>query len=415
MSKATLPLAVLLAFAPFLGLPFSNPQTSPPPARSSPEEVRRYFSEEEAARGRLYMWGRYALFFVGLGLKVAFLLLLIVIPASKALERFAFSLAFGKPWLAVIVYTLVLLLLYTLLFLPLSAYRDLFRERAFGLSVQTIQGWLLDQLKGFLLSAVLLPPLVLLLYALIRRFPETWYLPAGLAASFLIVFFTAISPILIEPIFHTFRPIQNEDLRARVTALAEKAGLQVEKVLEMDASRRTRKLNAYVSGLGKTKRVVLYDTLVKGSSPEEVELVLAHELGHWKHQHLWKGVGLAALFAFAGLFVGSLTLHWGVQKGLIQHPADLAWFPLLLLTLFLFHIVTLPVENAISRAFERQADYASLLLTKNPEAFIRSEVQLAKSNLADLTPPRPLVLFLYTHPPVLERIGMAETFQQEGR
>lgn len=406
--KVTFPLAVLLAAV----ILFATLHASP---RQAGDRVHRYFSEEEVARGKLYMRGRYALFFAGLGLKVAFLLLLTVTPASKALTRFASSLAFGKPWLAVIVYTLALLLLYTFLFLPLGAYRDLLRERAFGLSVQTLQGWLKDQLKGFLLSAVLLPPLVLLLYALIRRSPESWFLPAGLAASFLIVFFTAISPVLIEPIFHTFRPIQDEGLRARVTDLAGKAGLQGEKVLEMDASRRTRKLNAYISGLGRTKRVVLYDTLVKGSSPEEVELVLAHELGHWKHQHLWKGVGLASLFAFAGLFVGSLALRFSVQKGLIQHPADLAGFPLLLLALFLFHVVTLPVQNAISRAFERQADRESLLLTENPEAFITSEVQLARSNLADLAPPRGLVLFLYTHPPVLERIRMAEAFQREGR
>jgi len=396
-------LAFTLLVIPSLGIAF--------PMRSGEAEVHRYFSEEEVARGKRYMQGRYALFFIGLGLKVTFLFFLIVTPTSKALARFTSSLAFGKPWLSIIVYTLTLLLLSMLLFLPLGLYRDLFRERAFGLSVQTLQGWLLDQLKGFLVSAVLLPPLVLLLYTLIRRFPERWFLPAGLAASLLIVFFTTFSPVLIEPIFHRFRPVEG-DLRARVTALAGKAGLQVERVLEMDASRRTRKVNAYVSGLGKTKRVVLYDTLLKGSPPEEVELVLAHELGHWKHRHLWKGVGLATLSAFAGFFVASLALRFGVQKGLLQHPADLSGFPLLLLALLLFHVVTLPVQNAISRAFERQADYESLLLTGNPEAFITSEVRLARSNLADLTPPRPLVLFLYTHPPVLERIAMAEAFRR---
>ena len=186
----------------------------------------------------------------------------------------------------------------------------------------------------------------------------------------------------------------------------------MEEVYQADASRRTRKGNAYFTGLGATKRIVLYDTLITQSDPEAVELVLAHEMGHWAHAHIWKGIALTLVGMGFALWCGARVLAWAGARGAfhLAGPADVAGLPLFLLLLFVLNLASLPLQSAISRHFERQADRASLELTKNPAAFIRAEVDLARTNLADLDPPPALVWLLYTHPPVAERIRMAEAF-----
>ena len=195
--------------------------------------------------------------------------------------------------------------------------------------------------------------------------------------------------------------------------MAARAGIPVQQVYEIDASRRTRKGNAYFTGLGSTKRIILYDTLVASNDPASVELVLAHEMGHWKHAHIWKGLGLSVLAIGVALWCGARVLDWAGGRRLfhLAGSADIAGLPLFLLLIFGLSLATLPMQNVVSRYFERQADWESLQLTHDTAAFIRSEVNLARSNLADLNPARPLVWLLYTHPPTAERIRMAEEFK----
>ncbi|MFQ5881822.1 MAG: M48 family metallopeptidase [Candidatus Methylomirabilales bacterium] len=372
------------------------------------EMALRYFSAEEIARGRNYMGGRYLLFGVRSGIQLAFFFLLAFTPATRILRDLTALWVGHRPWLTLIFYAACLLIVYRLLLLPMDLYAGYFRERAYGLSTQSIGGWFQDWGKGLLLQAILLLPTVSLLYALIRRDPIRWFLPAGVIVGGLILLLTFLAPILIDPLFYTFTPLRDYDLKTRVLKLAERAGIAVEQVLEADASRRTVKANAYVTGFGRTKRIVLYDTLLKRASPEEVEVVLAHEMGHRMHHHIWKGVGLSILALFLGLGIVSLILRWGSTRGLLAHPADPAGLPLLILTLLVLSLLTLPLRNGISRRFEQQADVAALQLSENREAYVKVEVDLARSNLADITPPRWAVLLLYTHPPVLERIAIAE-------
>ena len=373
------------------------------------EEALRYFTPEEILRGRSYMGGRYLLFGVRSAVQLGFLLLLVFTPAGRMLQDLCADWSGDRPWLALTLYVACLLVLFRLLLLPLDLYGGYVREHAYGLATQRLGGWLLDWGKGLLLQMALLVPTVHVLYALIRRDPLRWFVPAAAVLGGLIVALTFLAPILIDPLFHTFTPLSDPALKARVTRLAERAGFPVEQVLVADASRRTVKANAYVTGFGRTKRIVLYDTLLTGASPEEVEVVLAHEIGHRVHHHIWKGVGLSILALLAGLGVAALVLRWGVTQRLLPHAADSAGLPLLVLTLFVLNLATLPVQNAISRHFERQADRAALALSRSREAYISMEVGLARSNLADITPPGWAVFLLYTHPPVLERIAIAET------
>ncbi len=372
------------------------------------EVALRYFTAEEIARGRSYMGGRYLLFGARTAIQLAFFLLLIYTPASRALRDLTAAWVGHRPWLALTLYATCLLVLYRLLLLPVNLYGGYFREHAYGLSTYGLGGWFKDWGKGLLLQVLVLLPIVNLVYILIRRDPIRWFLPAGGVVGGLVLLLTFLAPILIDPFFHTFTPLKDADLKARVLKLAERAGIPVEQVLEADASRRTVKANAYVTGFGGTKRIVLYDTLLDRASPEEVEVVLAHEMGHRMHHHLWKGIGLSILALFPGLGIASIVLRWGSTRGLLAHPADPAGLPLLGLTLLVLSLLALPLGNAISRGFERQADLAALELSGNREAYVRVEVDLARSNLADITPPRWAVFLLYTHPPVLERIAVAE-------
>ncbi|MBI4573350.1 MAG: M48 family metallopeptidase [candidate division NC10 bacterium] len=421
--KARRVLALLLLFGSLTVIPMVAPSipTSPAWAAASPAnlppEVVTYFTPEDVARGRAYTGGRYRLFAGGTALRLAILLLLVGTPASAALRTLAVRLAPARPAVAVAIYIGLLVALFELLTLPLGYYAGFVREHAFGLSTQTRAAWLLDRAKGALITLVLAVPLGSLLALLWRRYPGRWVLPAWGLSGLAMILLVALAPIVIDPLFNTIRPLADPDLRQRVIALAGRAGIPVDQVYEMDASRRTRKGNAYFTGLGHTKRIVLYDTLLTTGGPDEVELVVAHEIGHWTRSHIWKGIGLSILGIGIALWCGARVLDWAARRGgfHLAGPADVAGLPLVLLVLFVLSLLGLPLQNAISRRFEREADRTSLELTGNAAAFIRSEVQLARSNLADLTPPPLVVWLLYTHPPVPERIRMAEQSAGETR
>jgi STE24 endopeptidase len=372
------------------------------------ETALKYFTPEEIARGQSYMGGRYLLFAIRSAVQLSFLLLLIVTPAGRILRDLCAEWAGHRPWLALTLYAASLLLVYRLLLLPVELYGGYYREHVYGLSTQDLDAWFRDWGKGLLLQAILLLPAVNLLYLLIRRDPVRWFVPTTAVFAALILLLTFLAPVLIDPLFHRFTPLEDPAMRTRILKLAERAGIAIEQVLVADASRRTVKANAYVTGFGQTKRIVLYDTLLERASADEVEVVLAHEIGHRMYHHIWKGVGLSVVALFVGLGIAALVLRWGSARDLISHPADPAGLPLLALTLLVLSLVALPVQNAISRYFERQADRAALELTGNRTVHIKVEVDLARSNLADITPPRWAVLLFYTHPPVLERIAIAE-------
>jgi STE24 endopeptidase len=280
--------------------------------------------------------------------------------------------------------------------LPLAFWRGHVRERRWGFSTQSVRGWMVDRLKGLAVSLVLTSAAVLGLAGLARWLPRTWPLVAAPAAAVLVLVVGFAAPVVLEPLFNRFAPLSDEELAGRLRALARRAGVPVRDVLVADASRRTRKVNAYVSGLGATRRIVLFDTLLREAEPRQVELVVAHELGHRRARHVVQGTLLGMLGAAV-----SVIVLWAA----VAHPGDLRNAPLVLLVVSGLELAGLPAAAAISRRWEREADRFSLDVTRDPEAFETAHRELATANLSDLDPPRPVYALLFTHPTPPERIA----------
>jgi STE24 endopeptidase len=284
-------------------------------------------------------------------------------------------------------------------------------ERRFGLTKQSTGGWLGDQAKGLLLGVLLQTPLLTAAYAVIRRRPRDWWLIIAGASVPLTVALSNLAPVLLMPLFNRFQPLRDETLAARVRALAAHSGVQISDVFEMDMSRQSEKPNAMFTGLGNTKRIVLGDTLLAGFSQDEVEAVVAHELGHQVHGDIWRLIGFGAGAGFGMAWLLSQIAPRAVwrtrERTGVSEVADEASLPVLALLMTAMGLVLMPVQAAFSRALERRADRFAVELTRNGEAYARAMEGLAAQSLADPEPPRPVVVMLYSHPPIVERIRAA--------
>lgn len=297
--------------------------------------------------------------------------------------------------------------------LPLAAWAH---ERAVdaGLSTQSIGPWLGDVAKSTAIGAAFAALGGALALALIRRFPRHWWLPSAGAVVGFAVLMLYLAPVVIDPIFNRFDPLPKGPLRSDVLRLAKEAGVDVGQVYRVDASRRTTTVNAYVVGLGHTKRVVLYDNLIEDYPPEEVRSVVAHELGHVKHRDVPRGILWIAIVAPAGtLLVQRLAERIGdLGGGARPGPAAL---PAVALSVALVSFGLACAGNALSRPVEARADAFALGLTKDPKSFITLERSLAVRNLADPDPPRLLQLLFGTHPTTVERIGYGVSAESRRR
>jgi STE24 endopeptidase len=277
--------------------------------------------------------------------------------------------------------------------LPIAFWRGFARERRWGFSTQRMRDWFLDQVKGLAVGCALTGAAMVALLGSIRLFPSWWPLVAVIGASLLVLLLVFAAPLLLEPIFNRFQPLEDVELADGLRALARRAGVPIRDVLVADASRRTRKHNAYVSGIGSTRRVVLFDTLLAEAARPELEVVVAHELGHRRHRDIAKGTLLAALSAAVAVLVA-----WPLDPT----PRRI---PVLLFAWGLLELVSLPLTAAFSRRLERRADRFALDLTHDPAAFEAAFRRIAKANLADLDPPRLVYAFIFTHPTPVERIA----------
>ena len=280
--------------------------------------------------------------------------------------------------------------------LPLDYWRFRY-ERRWGFARQRADAWLADRAKAEAIAVVLAVAVWTGTVELARALPRFWPLPAAAAAAVAVFVLVLLAPLVLEPVFNRFRPLEDRRLAGELRELAQRAGVPVRDVLVADASRRTSKTNAYVSGLGPTRRVVVWDTLLATGSTAEVELVVAHELGHRRARHVAKGTALA----MAGAVV-AVALVW-VTFGT---PAAQD-FPLAALLVLGLEVAAMPVLAFVSRDWERAADRFSLELTGDDDAYVAAHLALARSNLSDLEPPRLAYLMLFTHPTPPERLALA--------
>ncbi|OLB79532.1 MAG: peptidase [Actinobacteria bacterium 13_2_20CM_2_71_6] len=300
--------------------------------------------------------------------------------------------------------------------LPLAAWREVILRR-YGLSTQSWGGWLVDVLKGYAVGAVLGAVALLGFYAIARYAPGWWWAWGALGAAALTVLLSFVFPVLVEPIFNKFTPMAPGPLRDELLALAERDRVPVKDVLVADASRRTRAVNAYVSGLGPTRRIVVYDTLLERADPAEVTSVVAHELGHARDGDVVTGTVLGALGAASAVILVYLLGHWTALLDLagvtgVGEPRSIG---LLLALATLAGLVAGPAQNALSRRIEARADAHALALTDDPTTFEAMEARLSTVNLADPDPPRLEHLLFASHPATVERMAAARAYARGER
>jgi STE24 endopeptidase len=379
----------------------------------------RYFSAEEIARGRRFSAQRRLLFWSSEAAQLWLLAWLAFSGTGLRLRERCVGVAGGRWWAAALLVGAAIFAAQAALAFPWSLYGGLYHLRAWGLTQRSFLSWLGDYLKALGVGAGVGAVLLLGFYGALRFAPRTWWLLATAGSAVLAVFFAYLAPVLIAPLFNTFTPLaatRHAPLLPQVQALARAAGLQVRDVLVMDASRQGSHTNAYFTGFGATRRIVLYDTLLESHGDRETLSILGHELGHWRHDHIVKGIALGTLGAGVGFLALAGILSWAAATSRVgwTRPADPASLPLVLLLSALGGLLSMPVGNAVSRSFEREADRDSLELYGHPEVFIEAEKRLARDNIANVVPADLNVILFATHPPTLERIAAAEAFAARG-
>ena len=295
--------------------------------------------------------------------------------------------------------------------LPLAYVSGLVVERAFGLTKQSTPAWFAEQVKGFAVGTALQTPLMTAAFIVIRRRPNDWWLILAGATVPLMVLLSNLAPVLLMPLFNTFTPLNNERLREHLLALTERSGVRVADIYEMDMSRQSEKPNAMFTGLGATRRIVLGDTLLRDFTPDEITGVVAHELGHQVHGDIWRLIAMGGATGFGGAWLLSRLAPPAIaatseQTG-VTETGDEAAYPLLAILGAGLGFLAAPAQAAVSRWMERRADRYAIGLTRDPEAYAQAMERLAATALADPDPPRPVVIMLYSHPPIAERIRAA--------
>lgn len=376
-------------------------------------EILRHFTEEDIAVGRDHVLRHNQLYPISRALSYGFVIALLFCGLGARLEARLLPLVGGRWYLALPLFLLVVFGIGTLLSMPLSAYRTFVIEREFELSTITPGLWFLDRLKGLLLSVVFGTLFFLPVLGLIKALPRTWPVPAAGVLILLFAFGLWLHPWLIAPLFNKFTPVADAALVPRIREVAAKAGIPVKEALVMDASKRSRYMNAYFAGLGNSRRIVLYDTLLDECGADEVLSVVAHEAGHWREHHIRKGFALYAAGTIVGLWLLFVVLNSAAVRRFfnVPSPSSLALVVLLPFLQGLGGRLTAPVESAISRHFERGADRAALELTQDPVAAVAVRVRLVRKAKADLLRHRLLHRLYGSHPLPEERIRAAEAYR----
>lgn len=374
--------------------------------------VSTEMSEARQQKAKEYAKQRRMLFFVNTAIGLAVLLLMLFSGLSLQLRKLVESWT-SEQWLVVPLYVFIFAGAYFLLTFPLDIYAGYYLPRKYDLLHESFSAWLLDLAKAGVIAGIIGLPLLELLYLGFRTLGDWWWVVGGGFYLFFVVVMANLAPIVIMPLFNKFVPLENEELQNRILRLGEVTGARVKGVYTMDFSRRTNAANAFVTGVGNTRRVVLGDTLVENYTPDEIEVVMAHELGHHVHWDIWRGILLDSVVTLVGFYLAHLGLKAGLSAFGYRDLGDVAAFPLFVLVMVAFSLLTMPLGNAFSRAREHAADEYALKITGKATAFISAMKKLANQNLADAEPPAWAVWLFYTHPPIRDRVKRGENYLKQ--
>ncbi|HEX4485549.1 MAG TPA: M48 family metallopeptidase [Terriglobales bacterium] len=363
-------------------------------------------SPESRKYNRIHRW----LVIADFGLGIGVLIVLLATGWDTTLRDLAYRAAFQHYVLALTLYVLMLLVISKILGFGLDYYS--FRlEHQFNLSNMKLRSWLKDEAKGFLVGFVLAAIVVDLLYFIIRQFPLHWWLLAWGVFLGLVVLMAQLAPVILFPIFYKFEPLQNDELKARLVKLGEKAGTRVRGVYKWNLSEKSKKANAALTGLGGTRRIILADTLLDNYSTDEIEAVLAHELGHHVHKHIPKSIAVQAGITLVGFWGANWILHYSMERlHLFETLSDFANLPLLILGATVLSFLLMPLMNAYSRYNERQADQYAFRSISEVQPFISSMNKLADQNLAERAPSKFVEWFFHSHPAISHRVAAAQAW-----
>jgi len=364
------------------------------PAKLGRADALTFFSAEEVARARSYHRPLYWAGIADVGIEAIVLATLVWSGAGAALDPGSL------PWWGrTPAYAAIVVAGSSAVRTPIALWSGLVRERRWGFTTQRLPSWVADRAKAVGVNIVLTAMALLGLVGFAHALPGWWVAPAAAAFALATLLLSFVAPVVLEPLFNRYSPLQDATLAGELRRLAERAGVPIRDVLVQDTSRRTRKANAYVSGLARTRRVVVSDTLLELASPAEVRLVVAHELGHRRERH----VLLGTLFAMTGAVTATVVV-WALLGTRVGDPHQI---PLVLLIGLGLALTSLPALTAISRRWERAADRYALELTDDRAAYATVFRRLAHTNLTDLDPPRLIYLVLFTHPTPPERLAAA--------
>jgi len=379
-----------------MSLPTANPQPDTPEARRY-NRIKRLLELADLVLG------------------VGFLVALLVTGWTNRLRDISIRTAGDHYWLQLFIYVLLLSAISKMLGLAFDIY-DFRLEHRFHLSNQKPGSWILDEVKSWTVGLVIGAILAEIVYGLMRLWPANWWIFAWIIIVVLLVFFTQIAPVVLFPLFYKFVPLQNEELKARLVRLGERAGKRIRGVYEWKLSEKTKKANAALTGLGHTRRIIVGDTLLQNYTEDEIEAVLAHELGHHVHGHLIKNIVVLALITLAGFWTANWVLDYVTyQKHMFLHLTDFANMPLLTLATSLVSTLLMPVWNAYSRFSERQADLYCWKSVPSVTPFVTAMQKLSAQNLSENAPSRLVEVLFHSHPPVAKRIAAALSWSQKNR
>lgn len=338
------------------------------------------------------------------------LLIFIFSGLSKNVEKISYGF-FTNSYLALLFFLAIFSLAESIITFPLDIYSSYILEHKYNLSNQTIFKFLLEKFKSLIVGSIIGIPLILIFYYIIRNYEDNWWLILGFVMFFFSVIIARIAPVLIFPLFYKFKPIENESLKNKILALCKKTGIEIRGIFIFNMSKNTKKANAAFTGIGKSKRIILGDTLIENFSEDEIEFVFAHEAGHFKKKHIFKSMLITVVLTFVGLYVTSVVYKSALTAFGFNHVYDIAALPLLALFLSIYELITIPISNIISRKFEWEADTFALITTRNSNSFISALEKLSDQNLADKIPNETIEFLFHSHPSLHKRIEFARNFK----